>query len=89
VRAASSQRPRLSYSSTRIACERLPLIVTHDKDVEAVSTLVHAGQVAATMQVVLPPWGGGPQPGVVVRGTTRLAWMSLAAPVPDDSRRVI
>ncbi len=67
----------------RIAREHLPLILTDDRDVEAVSRLVNAGQLKATMQVVLPPLGGGPQPGVVVRGITRLGLMTLAAPVLD------
>jgi hypothetical protein len=67
----------------RIARERLPLVLTHDRDFEAVSRLVNAGHLKATMQVVLPPLGGGPQPGVVVREITRLGLMTLAAPVLD------
>ena len=68
----------------RLVREPLPLILTDDRDVESVSTLVHAGQIEATMQVVLAPWLGSPQPGLVVRGITRLGWMTLAAPVLDS-----
>ena len=67
----------------RLAGEPLPLILTDDMEIESVSKLVHAGQIEATMQVVLPPLGGGPQPGVVVREITRLGLMTLAAPVLD------
>lgn len=66
----------------RIAREPLPLIVTDGMDIESVSTLVHAGQIEATMQVVLPPWLGSPQPGLVVSRITRLGWMALAVPWP-------
>jgi len=61
----------------RIALERLPLILTDDRDFEVVSLLVRAGLLKATMQVVLDPRGGGPQPGVVVREITWLGWMAL------------
>lgn len=61
----------------RIAREGLPLILTDDPDVEAASELVIAGHLKATMQVVLDPRGGGPQPGVVVREVTRSGWMTL------------
>jgi hypothetical protein len=60
----------------RIALERLPLIVTDDGDFEAISVLVRAGLVKATMQVVLDPWGGGPQTGVVIREITPLGKMA-------------
>lgn len=61
----------------RVVLERLPLILTDDCDLEAVSVLVQAGLLEATMQVVLDPRGGGPLPGVVIRGITRLGWMAL------------
>ncbi len=61
----------------RIALESLPLIVTDDGDFEAISVLVQTGLVKATMQVVLDPWGGGPQAGVVIREITDLGWMVL------------
>jgi hypothetical protein len=67
----------------RIARESLPLILTDDRDIESVSTLVHAGQIEATMQVVLPPWLGSPQPGLVVSRITRVGWMALALQEPD------
>ena len=69
----------------RIARERLPLVLTDDMDIESVSALVHAGQIEATMQIVLPPWLGSPQPGVVVSKITRLGWMALAVPEPGPA----
>ncbi|PNG46894.1 MULTISPECIES: hypothetical protein [unclassified Variovorax] len=68
----------------RLAREPLPVILTDDADVESVSTLVRAGQLEATLQVVLPAWLGSPQPGLVVRGITRPGWMTLAAHVLDS-----
>ena len=64
-----------------IALKRLPLILTDDRDFEALSLLVHAGFLNATMQVVVDSLGGGLQVGVVVReitrsGRTALEWKS-------------
>ncbi|MDR6536850.1 hypothetical protein [Variovorax soli] len=70
----------------RIARESLPLILTEDGEFEAVSVLVRAGHVEATMQVVLPPWAGSPLLGVVVHGVTRLGWSTLAASAPGSGR---
>jgi hypothetical protein len=57
-------------------------------DIESASRLVHAGQIEATMQVVLPPWLGSPQPGLVVRGITPQGWRRLAAPALDPTRAI-
>ncbi|PSL79053.1 hypothetical protein C7T35_39605 [Variovorax sp. WS11] len=54
----------------RIAHSRLPHVLTNDPDIEAIRPLILAGLVKAAMQVTLDPWGGGPQPGIVVREIT-------------------
>ena len=57
----------------------LPLILTEDRDIEAICLLVHAGQAKAVMQIVVDPSGGMPQPGVVVSEITPSGWMTLQA----------
>jgi hypothetical protein len=61
----------------RIALEPLPLILTDEGEFEVVSLLVKAGLVQATMQVILDPMGGLPQPGVLVHKITHLGSMTL------------
>ena len=69
----------------RIAQEHLPLVLTDDRDFDAVSALVNAGQIEAAMQVVMP-LGSGPQPGVVVRRITPQGWTALDAPMSEPWR---
>lgn len=54
----------------RIAHYHLPLVLTTDTDIQAIRLLIQAGHVKAAMQVTLDPWGGGPQPGIVVTAIT-------------------
>ena len=60
----------------RMGAEGLPQILTASADVENVAVLVHAGQVEATMQVLMPR-GEGLQIGVVVSRLTPLGCMTL------------
>jgi hypothetical protein len=58
---------------------QLPLILTEDDDIEAICTLVHAGQAEAVMQLVVDPRGGMLQPGVVVSEFTPSGWIAFQA----------
>jgi hypothetical protein len=61
----------------RIASEPLPLVLTGDENLLAVSALFQAGHVDAVVRVVVDPLGGGPQVGVVVSEITRSGWLLL------------
>ncbi len=68
----------------RVAVERLPLVLTDERDFEAVSKLERGRYLKAAMQVVLHPLGGGPQVGVVVEEITPLGLVALRLLSPDS-----
>jgi hypothetical protein len=69
----------------RAAVERLPLVLTDEKDFKAASALVRVRYLKAEMQVVVPQLGGGPQPGIVVDEITPLGWIALRLLSLDNS----
>jgi hypothetical protein len=69
----------------RAAVERLPLVLTDEKDFKAASALVRVRYLKAEMQVVVPQLGGGPQPGIIVDEITPLGWIALRLLSLDNS----
>ncbi|KWT97651.1 MULTISPECIES: hypothetical protein [unclassified Variovorax] len=65
----------------------LSLILTENKDIEALCALVHLGQANAVMQVVFDPRGGGPQIGLVVSEISPIGWKALRIRLGEDQLR--
>lgn len=63
------------------------LILTENKDIEALCALVHLGQANAVMQVVFDPRGGGPQIGLVVSEISPNGWEALRIQLGQDKLR--
>lgn len=65
----------------------LSLILTENKDIDALCALVHLGQANAVMQVVFDPRGGGPQIGLVVSEISPNGWEALRIQLGQDQLR--